>query len=87
MIKKLWKKFVINRYISAGLSWGDAESYRPMLGKCLGYESLVKRLNYWEAKYKKLGYRPIPMAAWILAGGYGEPLDKFLKVKDDRTEA
>jgi hypothetical protein len=30
--KSLWEDFIISRYVSVGLQWGDAESYSFMGG-------------------------------------------------------
>jgi hypothetical protein len=40
LFKKLWEKIVINQYISAGLQWGDATSYLPIMGEAVGYDKM-----------------------------------------------
>lgn len=84
--------FIVSRYIKSGLIFGDAVSYLFM-GKCIGFDKMEKRFSYWEKKYCDLGYEPIPLEDWELAGGYRgqEHLkDKLYKVtngcKDDTNQ-
>jgi hypothetical protein len=61
-IKKLWERFVIHKYVSAGLQWGNATSF--------GYNENRKRLEYWENKYKELGYVPVSYTIWVSCSQY-----------------
>lgn len=61
LIKNLWEKFVIHNYVSAGLQWGDATSYLPILGEAYGYDKMEKRLYDWEIKYRRLGYKIVDL--------------------------
>lgn len=79
LFRNIWEKIVIHKYVSTGLAWGDAESYWFM-GEPVGYESLCNRMNFWESKYKKLGYIPIERERWVEAGGYGREYESQLRV-------
>jgi hypothetical protein len=79
--KNLWEKFVIHRYVSSGLYWGDLESY-TFMGEPYRYGSACNSLDFWEAQYEKLGYLPINREEWVAAGGYGRTEYKSrLKIK------
>jgi hypothetical protein len=79
-IKNLWEKIVINRYVSAGLRWGDATSY-AFIGEAVGYKFMEKLLYFWEKYYKKLGYKPVNCHIWVDAGGYGRDYEQYLRVR------
>ena len=81
-IKNLWEWFVIRNYVSAGLRWGDAASYLPIMGKAVGYDEMLEGLYLWEKQYQKLGYKLIGYDVWIDAGGYGRDYECFLRVKE-----
>jgi hypothetical protein len=51
--KKLWEDFIISRYVSVGLQWGDAESY-SFMGECVGYKSLCRALERLETQLEEL---------------------------------
>jgi hypothetical protein len=65
-IKNIWEKIVINRYTSAALNWGDASSF--------GYNDNRKRMEYWETKYKELGYVPVSYDVWVSCSQYKSQL-------------
>lgn len=71
-LARLVREFVVRRYVAAGLSWGDAESYSGYLGECVGYTGMLRKLNRWEARYVRLGYKPVDKRTWVEAGGYGK---------------
>lgn len=79
-LKNLWEKFVIHKYASVGLHWGDLESY-CFMGEPYGYNSVCKSLDYWESKYEKLGYVPVDRDIWVSAGGYGGEYQSHLKLR------
>jgi len=60
--KNLWEKYVIKRYISAALQWGNNTSF--------GYNENWKRMEYWETKYKELGYVPVSYDVWVSCSQY-----------------
>ncbi len=80
MIKKLWQKFVVWRYIEAGLNWGDCSSYSH-LGATEEYDRMYNKLLFWEKRYKKLGYKPLDYSDWDLTG-WGKPYKDKLYIKD-----
>lgn len=80
--KTIWEKIVINRYVSAGLYWGDAASY-SFMGYTANYNSLTQNLKYWEDKYVKLGYIPVRHQRWIESGGYGLEYESQLKKRKE----
>jgi hypothetical protein len=83
IIKNLWEKLVVHKYVYYGLSWGFAESYSYM-GEPVGFVSLCKKMDFWESKYVKLGYLPVCKERWIEAGGYGREYESQLRrIKND----
>ena len=70
-LARLVREFVVRRYVSAGLAWGDAESYSGCLGECVGYAGMLRKLNRWEARYSQIGFKPVDKRVWVEAGGYG----------------
>jgi hypothetical protein len=82
-IKTIWEKIVISQYVSAGLHWGDATSY-GFLGETVNYDSLTKRLQYWEARYVNLGYIPVRPQRWVESGGYGLEYESQLKKRKEK---
>lgn len=64
------------RYLKAGTEFGDAVSYLYM-GECVGFRSLFKRWQRWEALYAQRGYRTLPIDCFCAWGGYGVPLVNF----------
>jgi hypothetical protein len=81
ILKNLWEKLVINRYVSIGLRWGDATSYLPIMGKADGYDRMEESLIFWERKYANLGYIPLSWEIWVSAGGYGRQYEHYLRMK------
>ena len=71
-LSRLVREFVVRRYVAAGLSWGDAESYSGYLGECVGYAGMLRKLNRWEVRYSRLGFKPVDKRVWVEAGGYGK---------------
>jgi hypothetical protein len=80
LLKRLWEDFIVSRYVSIGLQWGDAESY-SFMGECVGYKSLCKALEKLETQYANLGYKVVDRKTWVLAGGYGKEYESKLRVK------
>ncbi len=80
LFRNLWENFIISRYVSVGLQWGDAESY-SFMGECVGYSSLCKALERLETQYAKLGYKVVGRETWVRAGGYGAEYESKLRVK------
>jgi hypothetical protein len=78
--KKLWEDFIISRYVSVGLQWGDAESY-SFMGECVGYKSLCRALERLETQYQNMGYKVVDRETWVLAGGYGKEYESKLRIK------
>ncbi len=81
LIKNLWIKFVVWRYIRIGLCWGEFESYldsKMYNGGNYFYNKLIR----WEKKYSKLGFIPVPKNVWVMAGGYNAKFDDFLYIKN-----
>jgi hypothetical protein len=79
MIKNLWEKFVVWRYIKSGLCMGDMHSYSYM-GESVGPD-WDKIHAKWKARYIKLGYHPLTNEQWQLAGGYGEEYKTYIRIK------
>lgn len=77
----LYERYIIWRYVRAGLMWGEADGYVLIAGECVGYESRERKFHYWEEKYKKLGYMPLSEWQWEESGGYGVPFEHLLKKK------
>jgi hypothetical protein len=82
MFDNQWEWFVIKNYVSAGLRWGNATSYLPIMGEPYGYDKMEKRLYDWEIKYRRLGYKIVDLDVWIDAGGYGRDYECYLRVKE-----
>ena len=80
IVNRLWEWWVIKNYTSAGLQWGDAQSYYGIMGPCVGYRSMVNRLIKWQARYERLGFSPVPHDAWVSAGGYGKPFEHLMRI-------
>ena len=76
---------VEKRYVSAGAQFGDAVSYLYM-GECIGFESMLNRLEDWEQEYVNRGYRTVSIDDFIEFGGYGTSIDNFLGVKLEANE-
>lgn len=76
--EKIWEKVVVHRYVSIGLHWGDLTSY-GFLGEPYGYGSICEKLEFWESKYRELGYTVIDRDVWVGAGGYGKDYESHLR--------
>lgn len=83
-MKSLWQELkeavIVNRYTDAGLSYGDFTSY-DYLQEAPDGNWYQRWFNYWERKYIALGYIPLSMHDWVLAGGYGAPYEHLLRQK------
>lgn len=79
-------KFVTRRYLYTGGNFGDAVSYAPVLGECVGFEELLNRWAKWEKEYAERGYRTVSLDDFIEYGGYGKPIDKLVGVKRQENE-
>jgi hypothetical protein len=77
-MRRLIERFIVWRYIAAGVTWGDATSYLHSMGTCVGYDKLTKRLQKWERLYNALGYAPITSDDWIRIGGWGKDVEPLL---------
>lgn len=64
--------YVIRRYILAGSTFGDIESY-SFMGQAGGYWWYWCRWNFWEAEIIRRGYQTISLDDFIMIGGYGAP--------------
>lgn len=84
LVKMFTDKQVEKRYVAAGATVGDALSY-GFMGKCVGFDSFVKKWNRWEKEYARRGYRTIIIDAFVSYGGYGKSL-KGLGVKRNDGE-
>lgn len=84
LVKMFTDKQVEKRYVAAGATVGDALSYGYM-GKCVGFDSFVKKFNRWEKEYARRGYKTITCEDFEKYGGYGIPL-KGLGIKRDESE-
>lgn len=67
MFKKLYEKLIIRLYVRYGLKYGDELSY-SFMGECVG--SVEDMFKYFETKYCNLGYIPVSLNDWVIAGGY-----------------
>ena len=77
MKSKLWERIVIWRYVSTGLRYGDYLSY---MNTGLVTDSYYGRIfARWEKRYIVLGYKPLHIDDWLLAGGYGYSYKDKLK--------
>ncbi len=81
-LARLVRDFVVRRYVAAGLLWGDAESYSGYLGECVGYAGMLRKLTRWEARYVRLGFKPV---VWVEAGGYGKDYSSKLYLPNNQT--
>ena len=67
----LWENFVIYQYIRLGLKHGDEVSYSYM-GSAVGFDRTEAKFLKWEQRYIALGYTPISVNIWEIAGGFGK---------------
>ena len=70
-VQALVLRFVVWRYVTAGLNWGDPASYESILGPCSDAYARFRRLKKWEARYEAMGFQPVSPTTWIKAGGFG----------------
>lgn len=71
--KLLSDEKVSKRYTKAGLEFGLAVSYLYM-GECVGFSSMLNKLEKWETEYTKRGFRSIPIENFTNTAGWGHPL-------------
>lgn len=81
---KLSDKRLEKRYVKAGDLFGDTVSYIYM-GKCVGFDQLLKKWAKLEKEYAKRGYKTLSLASFVAYGGYGVEL-KGLGVKREKDE-
>jgi len=62
IIKNLWEKLVIHKYVYYGIQWGNYGSF--------GYNGNWKKFEYWQTKYKELGYIPVSTHIWVSCSQY-----------------
>lgn len=67
LIKKLYHDFIVWGYIRYGLMYGDELSY-SFMGEC--GNSRRAHYHFFRERYCKLGYLPIALSTWEIAGGY-----------------
>jgi len=77
---------LVNKYIEAGNEFGDAVSYLPSMGKCVGFNKLCRKWQNLEVKYAALGYRTIELNDFVKHGGYGVDISNKIKVRRDVDE-
>jgi len=63
----------IERYVLTGCQFGNVVSMIYM-GECVGFEDLLVRWEHAEREYAALGFRTIPIDAFVDAGGWGKEL-------------
>lgn len=73
MFKKLWERYVVWRYVEAGLAMGDYHGY------LFCPDSVERKYEKWKERYKALGYEPLLFQDWVEAGGYGVPYKHLLR--------
>lgn len=74
------EKTIVKQYYYWGCEYGDALSYWFM-GKCVGFDKLEKKFQYWSKQYMALGYEPISVDDFVSAGGYGNDMSHKLRQK------
>lgn len=73
-MRKLFENLIIKLYVHYGMIEGDSASY--------GSPSTVEgRFMFFEQQYAALGYIPIPHSEWVSIGGYGVPVEPYLRLK------
>ena len=80
--RRLVRNFVVKRYVAAGLHWGEAASYYWCNGPCVGYATIVSRLEKWESRYARYRLVPVRRNTWIAAGGYGAAMVQELYIRN-----
>ena len=80
MIKSLYEKFIVAGYVDYGMIYGDIASYACAPG--IYYHAF----KFFEKRYIKLGYKPIPFDEFITAGGYVGKLHlmPYIRQRNDR---
>lgn len=76
---------VVQRYVDAGLVFGDVVSMIYM-GECIGFADLLKAWEEAERDYAALGYRTIDLDAFVGAGGWGKELEGLTVARDEGEE-
>lgn len=82
----LTDKKVQARYVDAGAEFGNAISYLPAVGECVGYERLFSNWAFWEREYARRGYRTVSFDDFVDLGGYGKSIDELLGIKREVNE-
>lgn len=75
-------KAVAKQYRYWGEVYGDAVSYLPIAGKCIGFDKLERNWKKWEAEYTRRGYLPIYIKDFVDAGGYGTDISELFFQKE-----
>ena len=64
------------KYKRAGASYGDAVSYVPIMGKCIGFDQRREEFEFWEDEWVRRGQIPVPFDNFVrYGGGYVEELE------------
>ena len=84
-----------DRYMTFAIALGDALSYLHVGDSYFRWEdelwsvrehSTYHQLNELEAAYSSLGYRIVPLDAWIDHAGWGVSIDKYWRVPREEGE-
>ena len=67
-------KSIVDRYVKAGMDFGDAASDVGTWGECVGFDGLLNKWEDSEEAYAGRGYRTLSVDAFIDVGGWGKPL-------------
>jgi hypothetical protein len=68
-------------YREAGEAYGDAVSYLTIAGPCVGFDRLRARFSAVEREYAARGFRTVPLADFVEAGGYGRDIGALIGVE------
>jgi hypothetical protein len=85
-LKRLRDRHIVKRYIQAGNDFGEALSYVPLVGKCVGYSNLERTWARAEKAYASLGYRTVPIDEFHDSGGYGKSIDHLFCIRRNPDE-
>lgn len=86
LVRLLPTSLIIKKYKDAGLDFGDAFSYLPAMGECIGFQKLLERWVFWEAEYARRGYHTIDLPSFVNSGGWGEELPRLCVKADKKPE-
>ena len=84
-IKNLTEKRVVKQYLRTGMDFADADSYVPMMGKCIGYDRLERKWARLEKKYAEFGYRTVTAKDFDEAL-HGASIDHLVRVPRGENE-